>query len=281
MNKKVVSIIIPCFNQGEYLEECLSSVFASSYKEVEVIVVNDGSTDDTKYLMDELEQKITFKSIHQGNQGLAASRNVGIRASQGEFILPLDSDDKIGVTYIENALKVLLAKNEIGIVYCNAELFGEQSGKWNLPYFSLEKMLTENLIFNCAVFRRSDYDKTNGYNSNMKEGWEDWDFWLSLIELNLKVHRLDEVGFYYRIRKNSMVRSLNAEKNRRLRKQIFENHIKLYLENFENPIQQHFKIKELEEFQKSFHQLKNSFDYQLGRLLLLPLRSIKKLFKKG
>ena len=82
------------------------------------------------------------------------------------------------------------------------ELFGEKSGKWNLPPFSLDKMLTENLIFNCALFRRVDFDNTIGYNPNMKEGWEDGDFWLSILELKKEVVKLELVGFYYRIRSN-------------------------------------------------------------------------------
>ena len=277
----LVSIIIPCYNQGEYLEECLKSVFLSTYENIEVIVVNDGSTDDTKYLMDELEQKFTFNAIHQENSGPSKARNTAIKESSGDYILPLDADDKISGDYIGKAVEVLENQKAVGIVYCNAELFGEQSGKWNLPIFSLEKMLAENLIFNCGLFRREDFNKTNGYNPNMKEGWEDWDFWLSILELKREVVKLDLVGFYYRIRTNSREHKAIDGRMERLRNQIYTNHLQFYIDCFNNPIEQHFKIKELEEFQLSFHQLKNSFDYQLGRLLLLPLRSIKKLFKKG
>lgn len=279
-NDKLVSVIIPCYNQGEFLEECLTSVFNSTYQSIEVIVVNDGSTDNTSTIIESLKLVFKINVIHQTNKGLAETRNVGIKHSKGRFILPLDADDRIGETYIENAVKVLLENESIGIVYCQAELFEEKTGLWRLPDYTFEKMLTQNLIFNCALFRRKDYDNTTGYNSNMKEGWEDWDFWLSLLELNLKVFRLDEIGFYYRIRKNSMVRSLNAEKNKGLREHIYKNHINLYLEHFENPIQQHHQINELEGFKQSFYHLKNSLDFRLGRLLLLPLRTILNLFKK-
>ena len=281
MDKSVlVSVIIPCYNQGEFLEECLTSVFASSYKLVEVIVVNDGSTDNTKSIIDELQNKFIFQVIHQENKGLAETRNVGIRVAGGKYILPLDSDDKIGQTYIENAFKTLELNLNIGIVYCKALLFGEKQGEWILPNYSFEQILTHNLIFNCALFRREDYDKTNGYNSNMKEGWEDWDFWLSLIELGLEVECLEEVGFYYRIRNNSMVRSLNKEKNDRLRKQIYLNHLDLYLNHFHNPINQYFEIKNLKEFKKSFHHLLNSKEYKIGRFVLSPIRFLKKIIQK-
>ena len=281
MDKSVlVSVIIPCYNQGEFLEECLTSVFASSYKLVEVIVVNDGSTDNTKSIIDELQNKFTFQVIHQENKGLAETRNLGIRVANGKYILPLDSDDKIGQTYIENAFKTLELNLNIGIVYCKALLFGEKQGEWVLPNYSFEQILTQNLIFNCALFRKEDYDKTKGYNSNMKEGWEDWDFWLSLIELGLEVECLEEVGFYYRIRNNSMVRSLNKEKNDRLRKQIYINHLDLYLNHFNNPINQHFEIENMKEFKKSFHHLLNSKEYKIGRFVLSPIRFLKKIIQK-
>ena len=281
MDKSVlVSVIIPCYNQGEFLEECLTSVFASSYKLVEVIVVNDGSTDNTKSIIDELQNKFIFQVIHQENKGLDETRNLGIRVANGKYILPLDSDDKIGQTYIENAFKTLELNLNIGIVYCKAILFGEKQGEWVLPNYSFEQILTQNLIFNCALFRKEDYDKTKGYNSNMKEGWEDWDFWLSLIELGLEVECLEEVGFYYRIRNNSMVRSLNKEKNDRLRKQIYINHLDLYLNHFNNPINQHFEIENMKEFKKSFHHLLNSKEYKIGRFVLSPIRFLKKIIQK-
>jgi hypothetical protein len=141
-------------------------------------------------------------------------------------------------------------------------------------------MLARNLIFNCGLFRKVDYDKTLGYNDNMREGWEDWDFWLSLIELGLKTYRLETVGFYYRKRSNSRDRSIDIDKIKRLRQQIVQNHKDLYLANFYNPIEQYHRIKELEEFKRSFYHLKNSKDYRLGRLLLLPLRLVLNLFKK-
>ena len=276
----LVSVIIPCYNQGEFLDECLTSVFASSYKQVEVIVVNDGSTDNSIEIISSLNAKYKFTLIDQINSGPSIARNNGVLASKGKYILPLDADDKIGGTYIKHAVKTLELNQNIGIVYCKAEFFGEKQGEWKLPQYSFEQMLTQNLIFNCALFRREDYDKTIGYNQNMKEGWEDWDFWLSIIELGLEVKRLEEVGFYYRIRNNSRERSLDKEKVTRLRKQIYQNHINLYLKYFNNPINQYFEIQNLKEFQKSFYHLLNSKDYKIGRFVLSPLRFIKNIIQK-
>jgi glycosyltransferase involved in cell wall biosynthesis len=276
----LVSVIIPCYNQGEFLEECLTSVYDSTYKQVEVIVVNDGSTDNSIEIISSLNSKFKFTLIDQLNMGASLARNNGVLASKGKYILPLDADDRIGRTYIQNAVIQLESNDKKGIVYCKAEFFGEKEGEWKLPFFSFEQMLTQNLIFNCALFRRQDFDKTLGYNPNMKEGWEDWDFWLSLIELGLEVERLNEVGFYYRIRSNSRERKLDKEKVIRLRKQIYQNHINLYLENFNNPINQYFEIQDLNEFKKSFYHLLNSKDYKIGRFVLSPIRFLKKIIQK-
>lgn len=278
--ENLVSIIIPCYNQGEFLEECLSSVYDSSYKQIEVIIINDGSTDNSKEIIEALSFNFNFKFIHQENSGPSIARNNAIQASSGAYVLPLDADDLIGTNYIEKAVEVLENQDSVGIVYCNAELFGEKSGIWNLPSFSLDRMLTENLIFNCALFRRSDFDKTIGYNPNMKEGWEDWDFWLSILELKKEVVKLELVGFYYRIRSNSREHASIDGRMERLRKQIYQNHLQFYIDSFSNPIEQHFKIKELKEYKKSFYHLLNTKDYKIGRFVLSPFRFIKKIIQK-
>ncbi len=278
--ENLVSVIIPCYNQGKFLEECLNSVYDSSYKQVEVIVINDGSTDNSREFISTLKTKFNFILIDQINLGPSLARNNAIKVSKGKYILPLDADDKIGRFYIESALKQLEDNDKIGIVYCKSEFFGEKVGEWKLPNYSFQQMLTQNLIFNCALFRREDYNKTIGYNPNMKDGWEDWDFWLSLIEFGAKVEKIDEIGFYYRIRNNSRERSLDKEKVRRLRKQIYINHLDLYLKHFDNPINQYFEIQDLKEFKKSFHHLLNTKDYKIGRFVLSPLRFIKKIIQK-
>jgi hypothetical protein len=101
-----------------------------------------------------------------------------------------------------------------------------------------------------------------------------------LIKLGLEVECLNEIGFYYRIRSNSRERNLDNEKVTRLRKQIYQNHIDLYLENFNNPINQYFEIQDLKEFEKSFNHLLNSKDYKIGRFVLSPIRLIKKIIQK-
>jgi glycosyltransferase involved in cell wall biosynthesis len=279
-NQETVSVIIPCFNQGQFLAECIISIRQSTYPNIEIIVVDDGSTDEESI---KIFRSFSFENcqlIQQVNQGPSVARNKAIAYSKGKYILPLDADDKIGKDYIEQAVRILENQSTVGIVYCEAEFFGLKTGKWELPVFDKNKFLTQNLIFNCAMYRRSDFDRTGGYNPNMKRGWEDWDFWLSMIELELEVYKIPSVQFYYRIRTESRERSIEKTHVEALRKQIFINHIELYKDSFTDPISLYFEVELFKPYKESFEMIRNGLDYKLGRLILLPLRMLKKIVKK-
>ena len=223
-----VSVIIPCYNQGQYVDEAVESVLNQTYKDFEIIIVNDGSTEDfTKKLLHNYK-KPKARVIHSDNQGLASARNRGIEEAKGEYILPLDADDKIGKEYLEEAVKVLDENPDIGIVYCEAVHFGSQDGLLVLPKYSLETLLIGNIIFASAFFKKEHWEKAGGYNINMVYGWEDWDFWLSLIELGLKVYRIPKILFHYRITETSMRNKMTENKQFFMRLHAYINHKKLY-----------------------------------------------------
>lgn len=223
-----VSIIIPCYNQGAYLEEAVDSVLAQTYQDFEIIIVDDGSTDADTVRMLENYQRSKTRVIHTRNQGLSAARNNGIREASGEYILPLDADDKIGPGYLREAVRILDAYPDIGIVYCEAAFFGVRSDHWHLPEFSSDHLLFQNIIFCSAFFRKRDWEKVGGYNVNMIYGWEDWDFWLSLVHLGAKVYRIPKIFFYYRLREASMSHSMDEKKQFFMRLHAILNHRNLY-----------------------------------------------------
>jgi len=223
-----VSVVIPCFNQGLYLDEAVDSVLAQTFQDFEILVVDDGSTDaETVKILKEYARPKT-RVIHTDNQGLSAARNNGIREAQGAYILPLDADDKIGKGYLEEALRILDQHPEIGIVYCEASYFGVKGGRWDLPEYSLDKIMNHNVIFCTALFRKADWAAVGGYNVNMVYGWEDWDFWLSLIHRGLKVYRIPKAYFYYRLREGSMVHAMDEEQRFFMRLHAYLNHQDLY-----------------------------------------------------
>ncbi len=221
----LVSVIVPCYNQAGFLKECLESVLNQTYTAWECIVMDDGSVDVSAAIASLFcKADSRFSYYYQQNQGAATARNEAIRRSKGQFILPLDGDDKIGPDYLLEAVGVLKSVPSVKIVYCKAMLFGATNAAWKLPAYSMQNMLKQNVVFCTALYRRADYALTGGYNSNMKHGLEDWDFWLTMLEHGGEVRRLAGVHFFYRLRKNSRNVSMDETKYRSMLKQIFENH---------------------------------------------------------
>jgi glycosyltransferase involved in cell wall biosynthesis len=226
-----VSIVIPCHNHGEYLGQAVASVLKQSYQGFELIIVDDGSSDEnTRQSLNDYDHP-KIKVIQTAHRGLPIARNTAIEAARGSYILPLDADDKIGETYLEKALKILETRENIGIVYSRAEFFGEASGEWNLPPYHFPEILLGNVIFCSAFFRKRDWATVNGYNPNMIYGWEDHDFWLSLIELGREVVCIPEALFFYRKRSNSMVRTMSRDHMLYSYGQLLKNHPRLYADN--------------------------------------------------
>lgn len=201
-----VSVIIPCFNHGEFLPEAVASVTSIPRNDVELIVVDDGSTDErTAKEMAALAAR-GIRVIRQENKGLAAARNTAIRASTAPYILPLDADDRLRPGYIEHGIRILDAKPKVGVVYGDGQLFGTTNERWHVRPFNLNRMLEENQIQACAVFRRVVWDQNGGYDGTMPvQGYEDWDFWLGAAEHGWQFAYVPEILFEYRKAEESML----------------------------------------------------------------------------
>ncbi len=223
-----VSVVIPCYNQGQFVDEAVDSVLAGTYRDFEIIIVNDGSTDPTTNARLAAYDRPCTSVLHAPNGGLPTARNRGITQARGRYILPLDADDRIGPDYLAEGVRVLEAEPNVGIVYAEAEFFGEKSGRWALPTFEPGQMLLRNLIYCTAFFRRTDWETIGGYNPNMRYGWEDQDFWLSLLELGREVRRLPQIGFFYRYRAGGMLESMTPDQRAYSYRQLYHNHPQFY-----------------------------------------------------
>lgn len=227
-----VSIVIPCFNHGAFLEEALRSVSAQTFAGHETIVVNDGSTDPaTNRLLDRLADE-GLKVMKTVNRGPAAARNFAISKARGEFILPLDADDRIAPRFLELAVAAMDADSEVRIVCGRVAFFGERSGEWIQPDYAPERILLDNMIVASSLFRRKDWQRSGGFSEDMRNGWEDWDFWLSLLADGGTVKRLDEVVFYYRIRTDSRDRTLGYRAKLGLLLKMLMRHKMFYLKHW-------------------------------------------------
>ena len=225
-----VSVIMPCFNDGEYITESIESVLNQSYKNLELIIINDGSTDElTNNKLNNLSHP-QIKIFTTSNIGPSAARNFGISKSTGKYILPVDADDLIHSIYVEECVKQLEKNDNVGIVYCYAELFGEQTGRWDLPDYSFDKMLLDNIIFVTSMFRKKDWEIIGGFNENLVHGMEDYDFWLSILELEREVVQLKEIYFYYRIKKISRTTKFSDDSQivKNTYRMLYLNHLEFY-----------------------------------------------------
>lgn len=236
----LISVIVPCYNQGQYLDEAVDSVLAQTYQNFEIIIVNDGSTEPESIKILNNYHKPRTQVIHTSNQGVCRARNTAIETAQGKYIFPLDADDKIAPTYLEKALKIIENNLDVGIVYCETILFGAQEGtstssplpKMFLGQDSLPEILLHNRIHNSALYRKSDWELVNGYNPNMVYGLEDYDFWLSVLATGKKAYLIEEYLYFWR--KKEVSRTTLAKQNLlACYIQIFENHQDLYLGNMD------------------------------------------------
>lgn len=210
MNPKI-SIIIPCYNHGQYIREAINSVEQCTDRNLyEIIIVNDGSTD--AFTIEEMRRLANdgYHVINQVNQRLGRTRNNGIRAAKGEYILPLDSDNRIRSAYIYESIKILDAHPEIAMVYGDAQFFGDQNKRHVVGEFNLQNMMVENQIDACAVYRKSVWEAVGGYDEKMIMGYEDWDLWMNMTFKNYKFQYVPEIMFDYRVLGNSMLRSISA-----------------------------------------------------------------------
>ncbi|MDD4969498.1 MAG: glycosyltransferase [Paludibacter sp.] len=200
---ELVSIVIPAYNAEKYLEETVDSALASSYPSLEIIIVNDGSSDNTQQVIDRIvANHPQIKACQQKNQGVSVARNTGISKATGKYILPLDADDLIAPDYIEKAVDILSKNERVKMVNGLGEFFGDRQGAWNLKPFSRRLLARKNMLYISGIFRKTDFDKTDGFCPEIK-GPEDWDFWISLLKRGGEVVRLPQVCLYYRIHANS------------------------------------------------------------------------------
>lgn len=230
--KPKLSIIIPCYKSAQTLEETLDSVFSQSYNNWEAIIVNDGSPDNIEEIAEKWVAKDKrFKYFKKENGGLGSARNFGIRKSNGKIILPLDSDNKIKPNFVRRNIKLFHSDEEIGVVYGDAQYFGERNDLWSVGDFNKYRLLDHNYIDACALIRKSLFDDFGYYTQSLPhQGHEDWEFWLRVVASGYKFHYVKEISFDYRVSKDSMIRSFDEKMLDANINYIKQKHYQLYNE---------------------------------------------------
>uniref|UniRef100_A0A061SAT3 Glycosyl transferase n=1 Tax=Tetraselmis sp. GSL018 TaxID=582737 RepID=A0A061SAT3_9CHLO len=209
-----VSIIVPLYNQPDVLGETIDSIIAQTFRDWEVIIVNDGSTDNSHQVASGLvarysKQGYRMRLMLKKNGGLADARNFGIRFARAEWILPLDSDDIIQPTFLEKAFAALDAGAGANLAIADLKGFGRDF-KWVLPEYDATDLRYTNMFHCSAVIHKSVWDAVpGGYPTTTLFGYEDWAFWIAAERrVGLRPATIREFLFLYRIREESMHQTL-------------------------------------------------------------------------
>ena len=288
-----VSIVIPCFNHGAMLREALASLEEVRNENLlEVIIVDDGSSDaETIRILKEVAEA-GYKVVSQPNGGLGAARNAGIRRAKGEFILPLDSDNRLRRVYLEQGVSLLKENPSLGVIYADAEYFGEKTGRWQVQEFDLLSLIRMNFIDACALYRKALWEGVGGYDEQMPwMGLEDWDFWLRVARQGGSFFHLPEVGFDYRVRADSQIARTIGFDGRVAREDLnlveaSPRLAKLIDYIFSKPEMGFYKWvretdEEVQHLRGQLRVVEASYSYRLGRALLAPPRLLRKLWRRS
>ena len=182
MNAPLVSIVVLCHNYGRFLPEAIESALAQDHPATEVIVVDDGSTDNSLEVARRYEDRVRI--LTQDNAGLARSCNRGAREATGETFLFLSADDRLETSYVSELLRALERRPDASFAYCSARLFGAEDGVMpSRPFSALSLVRGRNYVNGSALTRRAAYLDAGGYPEDLPEGaFDDWDFWLTMLE---------------------------------------------------------------------------------------------------
>jgi glycosyltransferase involved in cell wall biosynthesis len=274
MNKPLVSVIIPCFNTWKYIDQAINSIVNQTYEHIELIVVDDGSNQKTKDVLNTLSVKIDVL-IHQKNKGQSSARNEGVKNAKGDYILFLDSDDFFEPEFCELAVGRIKNNNEIKIVTCisNIIINNKTSSVFIPKGGALQNMILSNCAMGSCLIRKDDWQITGGYDESMRSGFEDWEFYIRILSLGGKVEVIDKVLFNYRKGHVSTTTKANAIKNE-LRYYIYTKHKEIFKFYFKQFVKQ--LLDENQAISNTLRKRENSKEFKIGKIVLYPFRIIKK-----
>jgi len=233
-----VSIIIPVFNTGRYLEEAIRSTTDQTYRDREVIVVDDGSTETrTRAILDTAGEHPAVTVVRTPNRGPARARNLGIERARGAYVLPLDADDWLAPTFLEKTVPLLDADPRVGVAYTWVALVGGHHGIWKTGGFSVTELLSRCTIHVTSLYRREVWKQVGGYDPRFVESCEDWDFWLGAARHGWQGRVVPEVLVYYRRTPTSReLRSRAPGTSTSLMRTLVTKHRDLYEANVEDAV---------------------------------------------
>jgi glycosyltransferase involved in cell wall biosynthesis len=275
-----VSVVIPCYNDKEYIEETVQSVLDQTFQDFEIIIVDDGSDKGTKKVLFSLKNE-KIQIITQINQGLSSARNNGIKEAKGDYILTLDSDDTFDSAFLEKAVVILDKHQNIGAVssYCNIFIKNHQVvHKYSPKGGGVDNFLFDNNSVSFALIRKKCWKSVGGYDEQMKNGFEDWEFWIAMTKKGWLVFNIPDFLFNYRQKKQSMLKEAKMNYRESNLSYIYKKHQDLYQPHFEKVVD--YLASLAERNKKNEIKYKNSIEFKVGRCMLFPINKINAIIKR-
>lgn len=225
LSDPVVTVVVPCFNTHQHLPEAIASVRAQTFPGIELLVIDDGSTDpQTLACLASLPPDI--RVVRQENRGLPAARNAGMRMARGRFVMPLDCDDRIEPTMIAACVE---AAERTGAAYAYAQiaLTGDASGIVRKPFNFFEQLATNHLPY-CLLMRRDVWQQVGGYDEAMWQGYEDWELNIRLGAAGFFGVQVPQPLFVYSVSSTGMLNSVSKRRHAGQWRKIRQRHRALY-----------------------------------------------------
>jgi glycosyltransferase involved in cell wall biosynthesis len=225
-----VSVVIPCHNYAAFVGEAIESVLAQSFDDLEVIVVDDGSTDDSAEVVEAVIQRHPGRDVtlvrREPSGQPAYPRNDGIARARGEYILCLDADDAIAPEFLDRCVGVLDSDPGVSIAYGDQQNIGMLTTFEPHPAYDFAMLRRFNFVPPASVFRREAWEHAGGFATNVP-GYEDWDFWLACGEAGHFGRHVPGVVWRYRHHGASLYGDARRRDNE-LKAQVVLNHPRLY-----------------------------------------------------
>ena len=217
--KPIISVVIPFYNSGKYIEQTIITVLNQTFPYYEVLIVDDGSKDEASLKkLEEIEKMDNrIKVFHKQNEGLAATRDFGAKHSSEctKYLMFLDDDDLIEPTFFECAYWTLETNKEASWAYADSVGFGTMEYTWN-KYFNSEKLKKVNELISEAFVRKSDFNEVKGYELREKAINEDWNFWLKLLSKGKYPVHMSFYGQWYRRKETGELKKASDNQKRSL-----------------------------------------------------------------
>lgn len=221
-----VSMIVPCYNASQTIQDTLDSLLDQDYPNLEIILVDDGSTEaGFPELLDRLSREHSnVRVFHKVNSGLPGARNYGAKRAQGDYLAFCDADDLLGPRTIRYSVKSLTAHPELALVYPIIHYYQGARGFWGPQDLYAPTLLAENQGHAGIVIRRDRFFAHGGYDESFRQGWEDWEFLLRLAKADDQGEVLPYPYYHYRVRHDSMVRTTSAQNRHSIQRRLFTKH---------------------------------------------------------